>query len=236
MTFKERFLRGDCNIEVIHDWVALWHAWVKDGRSLQKFLGLTDTEYEAYCGGGIEGLANAMDAQVYYRALYLSWDELCDQLQALVRQALGPDHSIDIKRVDYYYWEMRLLNLPDNLDEKMSNKLCEQLELQEIEPDHFTYSDSADSNQMLRLLGKLTGYEVSSSHADDNGVWIICKEHRASGREYVQNGRCQPEVALPSDKSIQKALQCLFDNGIAADETETVLQALGYILFDAEIV
>lgn len=236
MTFKERFLRGDCNMEVIHDWVALWHVWAKDSRDLQEFLGLSNAEYEAYCGSGIKGLSDAMDTQAYYRALYLSWDELCDQLQDLVRQTLGPDQSIAIRRFDYYYWEMQLLSLPADLDEEASARLCAQLELREIEPDHFTYSNSADNNQMLQLLGKLTGYEVSSSHADDNGVWIICKEHRASGREHTRSERLQPNIALPSIKTIQAALQCLTDNGIAADEAETVLQALGYILFDTEIM
>lgn len=34
---------------------------------------------------------------------------------------------------------------------------------------------------------------------------------------------------------IQKALQCLIDNGIPEDEAECVLQALGYILLDEEL-
>lgn len=34
---------------------------------------------------------------------------------------------------------------------------------------------------------------------------------------------------------IQKAEQCLIDNGIKADEVSTVLQALGYILLDDEL-
>lgn len=34
---------------------------------------------------------------------------------------------------------------------------------------------------------------------------------------------------------IDKAKQCLIDNGIEADEADTVLQALCYILMDEEI-
>ena len=34
---------------------------------------------------------------------------------------------------------------------------------------------------------------------------------------------------------IQKAEQCLIDNGIDEDEVSTVLQALGYILLDSEL-
>lgn len=34
---------------------------------------------------------------------------------------------------------------------------------------------------------------------------------------------------------IERAKQCLIDNGIEHDEAETVLQALGYILLDTEL-
>ena len=38
-----------------------------------------------------------------------------------------------------------------------------------------------------------------------------------------------------SRDSIEKAMQCLADNGIEEDETDTVLQAIGYILLDIEL-
>lgn len=38
-----------------------------------------------------------------------------------------------------------------------------------------------------------------------------------------------------SREKIDKAIQCLIDNGIEADEAETVLQAIGYILIDEEL-
>ena len=34
---------------------------------------------------------------------------------------------------------------------------------------------------------------------------------------------------------VEKALQCLIDNGIDRDEAECVLQAIGYILLDEEL-
>lgn len=36
-------------------------------------------------------------------------------------------------------------------------------------------------------------------------------------------------------EKIEKAIQCLIDNGIDPDEAEIVLQALGYILMDEEL-
>lgn len=43
-------------------------------------------------------------------------------------------------------------------------------------------------------------------------------------------------IAVNIDEiKLKKAEQCLIDNGIASDEAETVLQALGYILLDKEL-
>lgn len=44
-----------------------------------------------------------------------------------------------------------------------------------------------------------------------------------------------PECKNKNCPLIRKAEQCLIDNGIEADEAETVLQALGYILLDEEL-
>ena len=38
-----------------------------------------------------------------------------------------------------------------------------------------------------------------------------------------------------TNAKIDKAIQCLIDNGIEADEACVVLQALGYILLDEEL-
>ena len=44
------------------------------------------------------------------------------------------------------------------------------------------------------------------------------------------------EISLREiDPKVHRALQCLIDNGIDADEAETVLQAIGYILMDREL-
>lgn len=302
MTFKERFLRNDCNMDTIDDWVAFWHDGAKDGQGLQEFLGLADKEYGAWLREGLEGLAKAIqkDARTQYKTVYLTWNELSEQLQDLARQRMGMECSIFLGRLDYYYWRMKI-EFPFPVDAALSAKICERLELQGVEPDHFVEDDVVEEEHLLRLLEQLTGYEVSSSHADDDGVWIICKEYRASSQEYADRlisncekrlrmeirnrhyplvnpdtachqlfgfkealkmlgilpeGKCsvrpdhfaniKPRLTqseesdvsanLPSAETVQKALQCLSDNGIEADETETVLQALGYILFDAEIL
>ena len=43
------------------------------------------------------------------------------------------------------------------------------------------------------------------------------------------------EIPSPSLESIRKSEQVLVDNGIEEDEAETVLQAIGYTLFDVEL-
>lgn len=42
-------------------------------------------------------------------------------------------------------------------------------------------------------------------------------------------------LAEITKEKIQRAEQCLIDNGIEEDEADTVLQAIGYILLDEEL-
>ena len=43
------------------------------------------------------------------------------------------------------------------------------------------------------------------------------------------------EAAEITEEKINKAIQCLVDNGIDEDDAYEVLQALGYILLDEEL-
>lgn len=45
-----------------------------------------------------------------------------------------------IERVDYYYWDMKL-DFPTDVDEDLSAKTCGLLDLQEVETDHFIWSE-----------------------------------------------------------------------------------------------
>ena len=59
------------------------------------------------------------------------------------------------------------------------------------------------------------------------------------GKEFYpadKEGEACVNVAISiNEAKLKKAEQCLIDNGIASDEAETVLQALGYILLDKEL-
>jgi hypothetical protein len=50
------------------------------------------------------------------------------------------------------------------------------------------------------------------------------------------NIECRDIVSALTEKQIEDAKQCLIDNGIDEDEADTVLQALGYILLDMEVI
>lgn len=66
--------------------------------------------------------------------------------------------------------------------------------------------------------------KMSARYADgtDNGCeWSI---------------ECRHIMSDLTEKQIDDAKQCLIDNGIDEDEAETVLQALGYILLDMEVI
>lgn len=60
---------------------------------------------------------------------------------------------------------------------------------------------------------------------DDLAFDLDCSLHDKGGRQVVV-----------SPEKIEAAMQCLVDNGIEHDEAESVLQALGYILLDNELL
>lgn len=103
-----------------------------------------------------------MDAP--YLAIHLDREELGDR--QLVQSLLGQDYSISIERVDYYYWDMKL-DFPTDVDEDLSAKTCGLLDLQEVETDHFIWSEDVGNESLNGLLGKLVQREVDSDHADD---------------------------------------------------------------------
>ena len=64
------------------------------------------------------------------------------------------------------------------------------------------------------------------------GYILLGKEFYPADKE----GEACVNVAISiNEAKLKKAEQCLIDNGIASDEAETVLQALGYILLDKEL-
>lgn len=109
MTFKERFLRGNCCLSAVDDWVALWHNGIPNGQTLQDFLGLSDAEYQTWLKEGQSGLAKILPkgSQIQYTTVYLDWDELNDQLQSLVQKKLSQECAISIGRLDDHHWEMK---------------------------------------------------------------------------------------------------------------------------------
>lgn len=69
---------------------------------------------------------------------------------------------------------------------------------------------------------------------------ILSKGQEAAALHHVSDAKlavnwCGARAVLPWPEAIQAAKMCLADNGIEADETETVLEALCYILLDVDI-
>lgn len=177
MTFKERYLRGDCPVDVLNDWVEVWKSNRFDYKLLPAVLGLTEDEYRLWAIAGNNALAERLSSsmQTPYAALHLDRDDLAFRLKPLVQSLLGPAYDLYLHRVDDYYWDLRL-RLPSDVDEEECEKTCELLELEEMDPDDLLWSGEIGNSQLNGLLGKLVQREVISNHADDYGVWIICKD------------------------------------------------------------
>ena len=177
MTFKELFQTGQCSISAIDAWVEIWHKEKVARQSLQDLLGLTDKEYRAWLMQGNAGLAQLLNDghMPEYEAVYLGWDELTAQLQEIVNTELGSGYTVSLHRQDYYYWDMQV-KTDQEMDETLSEQICKRLDLQDVDVLMFLDDDWVDSNHLFALLSKLTHREVTSSHADDYGVWIICDD------------------------------------------------------------
>ena len=186
MTFKERYLRGDCLLDVLNDWVEVWQANGFDYQKLPHVLGLSEDEYRLWAIVGDEALAKQLagSVDVPYVALHLDWDALTHRLKAMVQSLLGEKYGISIRRMDYYYWDLKL-SAPDAIDEAANDRICELLELEDMDAGHFVWLDDVGNTQLNALLSKLVQREVIFNHADDYGVWLICKDKRLPIKEGV---------------------------------------------------
>ena len=119
MTFKERYLRGDCPLDVLNDWVEIWRVNGFDYQKLPHVLGLTEDEYRLWAIVGDEALAKQLagSVDVPYVALHLDWDALTRRLKELVHSLLGAMYALSVRRVEYYYWELQI-QLPSGTDEE----------------------------------------------------------------------------------------------------------------------
>lgn len=100
------------------------------------------------------------------------------------------------------------MNIVLNIDETKLKKATQCLIDNGIEPD--------EAKTVLQTIGYI----------------LLGKEFYPADKE----GEACVNVAISiNEAKLKKAEQCLIDNGIASDEAETVLQALGYILLDKEL-
>ena len=188
MTFKELIQTGQCSISAIDAWVEIWPKEKGMGQPLQAFLGLNDTEYQIWLMQGNAGLARQLSdgRSPEYETVYLGWDELTAQLQEIVNTELGSGYTVTLRRQDYYYWDMQI-ETDQEMDETLSEKICKRLDLQNVDVLMFLDDDCVDSSHLFVLLSRLTHREVTSSHADDYGVWIICKSLVWSSPEFTEH-------------------------------------------------
>lgn len=81
---------------------------------------------------------------------------------------------------------------------------------------------SVPDTALLNIGNDKNGFSVDAVHYDGISVALVTKE---------------AGVFVPvTENKLEAAKRCLIDNGIDADEAESVLQALGYILLDTELV
>ena len=102
MSFKERYLRGDCSIDMVNDYVEMWHGEGEIKKTLSEFLGLSQEEYVCWMISSDEELARMLsrslpNRDLPYCARHIGWKELKEQLgddQVILGLSGGVDSSV----------------------------------------------------------------------------------------------------------------------------------------------
>ena len=215
MTFKKLFKTGQCAITSIEAWTELWHKGIDQTGNLRDFLGLTDDEYQIWVMDGEAALARKLNAgqAPEHTAIHLDWDTLQNRLQDLVTEKLGDGYIVTPEQVDCYYWRL-CLNSKWDIDEKQSKEICDTLDLQDVDSLMFVWDNCIDANSLLPLLSELVHREVTSTHADEHGVWIICRSLIWTSPKYTKKlidaceKRLRHEIKYPRYATVNEDTAC----------------------------
>ena len=183
MSFKERYLRGDCSIDMINDYVEMWHGEGEIKKTLSEFLGLSQEEYVCWMISSDEELARMLsrslpNRDLPYCARHIGWKELKEQLEQAVQTLLSPDYHIAVQPTNGSHWQLQL-TLPADMEYQQSEQICKALELRRLDEEHFLTFETVTNDYLNHLLGRMTGHIVISNHADESGVWLLCESNRA---------------------------------------------------------
>ena len=179
MSFKERYLSGDCSIDMINDYVEMWHGEGAIKETLSNFLGLSQEEHVCWMLTSDEELARMLHRNhpqkgTPYGARHLTWQKLKEHLEQTVQALLSPDYHIDVQPTTGTHWHLRL-SLPEDIDYAQSEQICKVLELHRLDEEHFLTFETVSNEYLNPLLRRMTGFSVCSNHADETGVWLICE-------------------------------------------------------------
>ena len=183
MSFKERYLRGDCSIDIINDYVDMWHAEGEIKKTLPDFLGLSQEEYVCWMISSDEELARMLGKSLPkkdlpYCARHVNWKELQKRLEQTVQTLLSADYHIEVQPTSGSHWQLHL-TLPADMEYQQSEQICKALGLNRLDEEHFLSFETVTHDYLNLLLGKMAGYAVISNHADETGVWLLCESNRA---------------------------------------------------------
>ena len=108
LSFKERYLNGECGIEAISEYISRWRSTPEDGASPHRYLGLTPQEYNVYLHDGqdrsLAELLNAQRSEQRFRIYQIDLERTTTVPYAFLGQS-------DLRRLGY--------NAPDAKDYRL---------------------------------------------------------------------------------------------------------------------
>lgn len=225
MTFMDLYKKGMCPVTAIDLWVKEWHQGDAHGQSLREYLGLDDEEYRVWLTHGNRGLAAHIRSGHIpeYSVIHYGWDELSSLLQGIADTELGPGYTVKLLRRDFYFWDM-ILRAEKEVTEEESMNICERLDLRDVDSLMFVYDDQIDSGYLCGLLSKLVHRDAVSSHADEDGVWIVSRAVIDSSPKFTAHLISECERRL--EKEIRSKNYSLVNQDTACHQLFGFMEAL----------
>lgn len=112
------------------------------------------------------------------KAVHIEWLDLNHYIARLLTDILGKNIYADTLREEYYYWK---ISFPEPITPEELETLLVLTQASDYDRDANKNEDGfpigeLDESLCNKLMNKLLPFELSSSRADDNGVWFIGKD------------------------------------------------------------
>lgn len=120
-------------------------------------------------------------------ALHIEWEDVTDYASQLLSGIFDREIHAESARSDYYYWSLVIYKSPITKEEL--EKLNDLVEADDYDREIQLYDDfpvtEICQGLSCKLISKLSPFDVFTSFADDEGIWLVGDMTDATGLKNV---------------------------------------------------